>query len=422
MRTLILGAGVSGRAAARLATRLGHRVVVYDRDTVTDLGGLAVVCGTWDPLLLDGVDLVVASPGFGERSPAITDALEAGIEVIGEVEFAWREIDVPTVAVTGTNGKTTVTALIADMLNASGMRAPALGNIGDPVSDWTADPPDVLVVEMSSFQLRFIDRFHCDVAVVTNVAADHLDWHGSVAGYRAAKARIVENQGTDDLVVFDGLDAGASDVAARSAATGVAVAADGSRPLGVVGEHLVWEGVSVPLSSLQVDDPVFHTDLALAGVAALAMGAGPDAVAGVAKAFRPSGHRRELVHEARGVRWIDDSKATNPHAALASISAFDSVVLIAGGLAKGLDVAPLATAAGVRHVVAIGESAPVLLAAAAERGHAAASMEEACRIARRLAVAGDVVLLAPGCASFDMFDSYGARGDAFAAAARSEET
>ncbi|HSJ27044.1 MAG TPA: UDP-N-acetylmuramoyl-L-alanine--D-glutamate ligase [Acidimicrobiia bacterium] len=422
MRTLVLGAGVSGRAAARLATRLRHRVVVYDREAVTDLGGVAVVAGSWDPLLLEGVDLVVASPGFGERSPAITDALEAGIEVIGEVEFAWRQLDVPTVAVTGTNGKTTVTALIADMLSASGVRAPALGNIGDPVSDWTADPPDVLVVEMSSFQLRFIDRFHCQVAVVTNVAADHLDWHASLAGYRAAKARIVENQGPDDLIVFDALDPGAAEVAARSAASGVGVAADGSATLGVVGGRLVWDGASVPLSSLQVEDPVFHTDLALAGVAALAMGASAEAVAGVAQAFVPSGHRRQLVHAARGVRWIDDSKATNPHAALASIAAYDSVVLVAGGLAKGLDVAPLATAPGVKHVVAIGESAPVLLAAAGERGHPAGSMEEACRIARTLAVEGDVVLLAPGCASFDMFDSYGARGDAFAAAARSEDS
>ena len=419
MRTLVLGAGVSGRAAVRLARRLGHRVVVYDRDPVTDLGDVAVVSGSWDRLILDGIDLVVASPGFGERSPAITDALEAGVEVIGEVEFAWREIAAPTVAVTGTNGKTTVTGLIADMLTASGLKAPALGNIGTPVSDWTTEPLDVLVLEMSSFQLRFIDRFHCHVAVVTNVAEDHLDWHGSVAGYREAKARIVSFQTEDDFVVYDALDPGARTVAARSAATPLGVAADGSCAAGVIGGDLVWDGSAVPISALAVDDPVYLTDLALAGVAALAMGADADAVAGVAKEFTPGAHRRQVVFDADGVRWVDDSKATNPHAALASIGAFGSVILIAGGLAKGLDVSPLATAEGVKAVIAIGESAPVLLAAAGERGLAASSMEGAVELARGLAVPGDVVLLAPGCASYDMFESYAARGDAFAAAARS---
>lgn len=420
MRTLILGAGISGRAAVRLASRLGHRVLVYDRNPVSDLGNVSVVSGDWDPLSLEGIDLVVASPGFGERSAPITDAVEAGIEVIGEVEFAWREMSVPTVAVTGTNGKTTVTGLIADMLTASGLRAPALGNIGTPISDWTAEPLDVLVLEMSSFQLRFTDAFHCHVAVVTNVAADHLDWHGSVAGYREAKARIVRNQTAEDVVIFDALDPGAVEVAGRSVATAIGVAVDGSTPLGVVGDELLWDGISVPLSALAVDDPVYHTDLALAGVAALVMGAEPDAVAGVAKGFTPGVHRRQVVFESDGVRWVDDSKATNPHAALASIAAYPSVVLIAGGLAKGLDVAPLATADGVKKVIAIGESAPVLLAAAGDRGIPASSMSEAVELARAVATAGDVVLLAPGCASYDMFDSYGARGDAFAAAARAE--
>lgn len=420
MRTLILGAGVSGRAAARLAIRLGHRVLVYDRHPVTDLSDVAVVSGAWDPLTLQGIDLVVASPGFGERSAAITDALEAGVEIIGEVEFAWREISAPTVAVTGTNGKTTVTTLVSDMLTASGLRAPALGNIGNPVSDWTSEGLDVLVLEMSSFQLRFVDRFHARVAVITNVAADHLDWHGSVAGYREAKARIVANQAADDVVVFDALDEGATSIAARSAATQIGVAVDGSAAVGLIGEQLVWDGLAVSLSDLSVDDPVYRTDVALAGAAALAMGANPEAVVGVAKSFTPGAHRRQMVFESAGVRWVDDSKATNPHAALAAIASYPSVVLIAGGLAKGLDVSPLATAPGVKAVVAIGESAPVLLAAAGERGYPAASMSEAVDLARSIATSGDVVLLAPGCASYDMFESYAARGDAFAAAARSE--
>jgi UDP-N-acetylmuramoylalanine--D-glutamate ligase len=422
MRTLVLGAGVSGKAAVRLALRLGQRTLVYDRHPITDLPGVATVTGRWDPLTLDGIDLVVTSPGFSERAEPITDALEAGIEVVSEVEYAWREMSAPTVAVTGTNGKTTVTGLIADMLTASGMRAPALGNIGTPVSDWTEEPLDVLVVEMSSFQLRFTDRFHCAAAVITNVAADHLDWHPSVAAYHAAKARIVANQEPDDLVTYDALDAGATAIAARSAAAQVGVAHDGSQPFGVVGDHLVWDGARVPTARLAVDDPAYHTDLALAGVAALRMGASAEAVVSVATGFTPGAHRRTVVAELDGIRFVDDSKATNPHAALASIAAFPSVVLIAGGLAKGLDVTPLASAPGVRAVVAIGESAPLLAAAAGVRGHQASSMEEAVRTARSLARPGDVVLLAPGCASFDMFESYVARGEAFATAVRSEMT
>lgn len=432
MRTLVLGAGVSGRAAARLAGRLGHRVVVYDRSPIVDLAGCATLTGEWDPHVLDGIDLVVTSPGFPERAAPITDALEAGVGVVSEIEFAWREMDAPTVAVTGTNGKTTVTSLISGMLTAAGLRAPALGNIGDPVSDWTTEPLDVLVLETSSFQLRFTERFRCEVAVITNAAEDHLDWHGSVASYHAAKARIVANQRPEDLVAYDALDPGASAIAARSAAEKVAVASDGSEAVGVIDDHLCWDGLgwaglgwdglAIPTADLAVHDPAYHTNLSLAGVAALRMGASPEAVRSVATSFLPGAHRRQVVAERDGVRWVDDSKATNPHAALASIAAFGSVVLIAGGLAKGLDVAPLATAPGVRAVVAIGESAPTLLAAAGERGHAASTMDEAVAIARSLAQPGDVVLLAPGCASYDMFESYAARGDAFAAAAGGDVT
>lgn len=275
MRTLVLGAGISGKAAAHLALRLGHRVVVYDRDPVDGLAGIALSTGRWDPLLLDGVDLVVTSPGLPERSAPITDALEAGIEVIAEVELAWRHMDAPTVGVTGTNGKTTVTGLVSDMLEASGLRAPALGNIGSPASDAVGEPLDVVVLELSSFQLRFTEALRCAAAVVTNVAEDHLDWHGTTAGYRAAKAKIVANQTDDDLVVFDALDPGAAAVAFRSAGTKVGVAVDGSRPVGVVRERLDWGGPSVALGSLGVDDPAYLADLAMAGVAALAMGAEP---------------------------------------------------------------------------------------------------------------------------------------------------
>jgi UDP-N-acetylmuramoylalanine--D-glutamate ligase len=422
MRVLVLGAAVSGLAAARLARRLGHAVSVYDRDPATApallASGFGVVTGAWSRDLLDGIDLVVASPGFPERSLPVTETLERGLPLWSEIEFAWRRLDRPTVAITGTNGKTTTTSLTADMLAASGIDARALGNIGDPLSGAIDDPPAVAVVEVSSFQLRFTEAFRPDVAVVVNVAPDHLDWHGSFAAYLAAKQMIVARQRPDDLCIYDADDEGASRVAARAPGRRQAVSVAGvpAGGAGIADGRLYWPGLRLPLDRLRVADPAFLADVLLAGAAALAAGASVEGVAEVAVRFSPGKHRRTVVGEWAGVTYVDDSKATNPHAAVAAIRAYPSVVLIAGGLAKGLEVGPLAEQPNVRCVVAIGESAPVLLGAAGDRGIAAGSMEEAVRIAASVARPGDVVLLAPGCASFDMFSSYAARGDAFAAA------
>lgn len=431
MRILVLGAAVSGLAASRLARDEGHSVTVYDRRpeaAVRLMGeGVGTITGAWDATALAGVDLVVASPGFAERSEPITDALEWGIPVWSEVEFAWRRIEAPCVAVTGTNGKTTVATLISEMLEASGMHAPAFGNIGTPLSSAVGGELDVCVLEVSSFQLRFTECFRPDVAVVTNVAPDHLDWHPSFAAYAAAKRRIVANQRSEDLLVYDRDDQGASELAASAPGRTYPISGR-TRPqrgAGRAGGVLDLGGPVVPVSQLSVDDPAFLSDLAAAGAASLEMGATPGGVVAGARGFHPAAHRRTFVGETGGVRFVDDSKATNPHAALASIEAFPAVVLIAGGLAKGLDVAPLAAHPHVRAVVAIGESAPALVSAAPDRTQRADSMQEAVRRARAAALRGDVVLLAPGCASFDMFESYAARGDAFEEAVStiiSEET
>jgi UDP-N-acetylmuramoylalanine--D-glutamate ligase len=424
MRTLVLGAATSGMAAARLAKRLGHTVTVFDeRPEVAGaiLGqGHAAVTGRWDPTMLDGVDLVVTSPGFPERSRPITETLESGLPLISELEFGWRELGIPTVAITGTNGKTTVTGLVSEMLEASGLAAPPLGNIGDPVSDAVGTGIDRAVLEASSFQLRFIERFHAQVAVVTNVAPDHLDWHGSFESYLAAKLRIVERQGGDDLLVYDSDDAGAARIAARApgrvvAVSGISRTEDGYGP---EAGGLFFGPRSVALSELGVDSPAFLLDLVAAGAAAMDAGADPDAVVAVATRFHPGAHRRQLVASFGGMTFVDDSKASNPHAALASIRSYSSVVLIAGGRAKGLDVRPLAGEPNVRAVVAIGESAPALLEAAGDRGIPARGMAEAVSLAVGVAHPGDVVLLAPGCASWDMFESYAARGSAFSEAVR----
>jgi UDP-N-acetylmuramoylalanine--D-glutamate ligase len=421
-RLLVLGAGVSGAAVAHLATHLGHAVTVYDAEPPSqDLAGAATAVGTWDPLLLSGVDLVVTSPGFSERSAPVVDTLEAGLPIVGEIEFAWRHLPPrPCVAVTGTNGKTTVTELVSEMLEHSGLRAPALGNIGTPLSEAVVDPPDALVVEVSSFQLRFVESFRADAAVLLNLAPDHLDWHGSFAAYAAAKARVFERQRPSDVAVYDADDMGAVQLAAGSAARRIPVS---GRRLpegggGVVSGRLVVGPVSARVDELGVTDPAFLLDLAAACAAAIEVGAEPDAVLETWRTFRPGPHRRTLVAELGGVAFVDDSKATNPHAALAAIRSYPSVVLIAGGLAKGLDVSPLVHESNVRRVVALGTAAADLLAADPDRVEVAPSMEAAVRIAAAASSAGDTVLLAPGCASFDMFESYARRGDAFAAAVR----
>jgi UDP-N-acetylmuramoylalanine--D-glutamate ligase len=412
MRTLVLGGAVSGSAAARLAARIGYRVTVYDANPAVAQSALAEgfssVGGPWDPSLLMGMELVVVSPGIPERADPITDALEAGLPVWSELEFASRHVDAPLIAVTGTNGKTTVTALIADMLKGSGLRAIAAGNIGLALSDVAGGTWDAVAVEASSFQLRFIDSFHPRVAVVLNLAPDHLDWHGSFAAYGAAKARVFENQGIGDVLVFDGHD---PDVVQLVRGAGI-------RKVDFSGGAGLDHGdVRIPEDAFPVDDEAFVGDLRAAAVAALEAGATGAAVEKTIRDFHTGPHRREHVGTWDGVRWVNDSKATNPHAAVASAESYASVVLIAGGRNKGLDLAPVANVETVRHLILIGESAPELAAAAAagQTPHTvASSMEEAVAIADGIATSGDTVLLAPGCTSWDMYPSYAARGDDFA--------
>jgi UDP-N-acetylmuramoylalanine--D-glutamate ligase len=417
-RVLVLGAGVSGIAAARLAARKGMSVTIYD-EAVAEIGddfayGLAF--GDWDPLLLEGIDLVISSPGFSERSRPVVESLERGVPVWSEIEFAFRDIDVPVVAVTGTNGKTSVTEATAAMLDASGLDAPASGNIGSPVSDFTGGSHDLLVVETSSFQLRFTEKFHPVAAAITNVAIDHLDWHGSAYSYQEAKARIYANQTADDLLVYDIDDDGAAKLASGAPSelfpvSGTHLPEGGG---GVDGDTLRVRNVAVEVSDLTSDDPIHLVNLACAAALALRMGANSEGVTAAAIAYRPGAHRRTVVARAEGITWVNDSKATNPHAAVASIRAHGSVILIAGGLAKGVDLTPLVEEENVRMIIGIGEAGPDLVDAAGERGRLAGTLEIAVEAAGAAARPGDTVLLAPGCASFDQFVSYAARGDRFA--------
>ena len=414
MRVLVLGAAVSGRAAARLARDLGNEVTVYDRTAAAleDMEG-KTTAGEWQRRFLSGVDLVVTSPGFPEHSGAIADVLAERVPLVSEMEFAASQMTVPYAAVTGTNGKTTVTSVAADMLTASGVKAIAAGNIGTALSDIALDPPEAVVVEASSFQLRFIDSFHPRVAAILNIAPDHLDWHSSFADYVAAKQRIFENQIGEDILVYDCDDAAAT----------AAVETAPSRPIPVSGRHVPDggygpRGANLVLPAGTVDRPpldaAYTMDLVAAASIAAHLGATLDGIDRTIARFEPGKHRRSVVGSWGGVTWINDSKATNPHAALASVAAYESVILIAGGRNKGLDLRPLGAAPTVRKVIGIGEASGELEAAAVSaRFHAALTLDEAIALADSMAESGDTVLLAPGCASFDMFSSYQQRGEEF---------
>jgi len=421
MTTLVIGAAVSGKAAARLLHAQGHKVVVYDQDpaaleriTADESHG-----GPWDRRYLDGVDLVVTSPGVPEHAPPIADAVQAEVPVWSELELGYRHLQVPVIAVTATNGKTTITELAAEMLTSSGIRAMAVGNIGDPLCGAVGLDIDAVVVEASSFQLRFVETFRARAAVLLNIAPDHLDWHRDFASYAAAKARILERQTAEDIVVFDADDPGA--VAAVAAATGRMVPVSGSRRppqgWGRDGSALVVGDAVIPLDKLPRRDDVMIVDLAAAAAAAMHLGATAQGVAQVAASYHPGHHRREVVGTWDGVTWIDDSKATNPHAALAAIGSFRSVLLIAGGRNKGLDLSALPLQPSVRRVFAIGEAAADLVASGGPVT-VAPDVEAAVAMADEMAHSGDTVLLAPGCASFDMFHSYADRGERFAATVR----
>lgn len=416
MRMLVLGAAVSGKAAANLAKKLGHEVSLYDRRNVSreGLADFALHVGEWQHEILDDIEYVVTSPGFPEHVGPIPDIVRIGLPLVSEMEFAVGQLQVPYAAVTGTNGKTTVTAVAADMLSASGVTAIAAGNIGTALSDVVLDPPEAVVIEASSFQLRFVDEFHPRAAAILNIAPDHLDWHRDINEYIAAKKRIFENQTADDILVFDADDAAATEAVAAAAARLVPVS--GSRlpdgGSGVGGGGLVIGGVTYDKPDL---DRAYTMDLIAAAELASHLGATEHGIATTIARFVPGVHRRTLVGRWGDVAWVNDSKATNPHAAVASVEAFNSVVLIAGGRNKGLDLSPIVAVPSVRKVIGLGEASAEFEAATdADRFLAATDLEHAVALASEIAIPGDTVLLAPGCASFDMFDSYAARGDEFA--------
>ncbi|MFE3630602.1 UDP-N-acetylmuramoyl-L-alanine--D-glutamate ligase [Streptomyces goshikiensis] len=464
----VAGLGVSGISAARALAGLGAVVTVVDngdgdahRARAAELAeqGIEVRLGRLDDgahageVLPEGTELVVTSPGWKPDSPLFAAAAEAGVDVVGDVEIAWQLREsrpgrkaAPWLAITGTNGKTTTTQMLASILKAAGLRTAAVGNIGTPIVDVVTgeEEYDVLAVELSSYQLHWAPSLRAHSAAVLNLAPDHLDWHGSMEAYAADKGRIYE--GNTVACVYNVADRATEDLVAEAdveegcRAIGFTLGAPGPSMLGVVDGILVDRAFvenrqknAQELAEVKdVNPPAPHNIANALAAAALAraFGVEPRAVRDGLRNFRPDAHRVAHVDEVDGVVYVDDSKATNTHAAEASLAAFETVVWIAGGLAKGATFDELVrkSAKGLRGVVLIGADRALIAEALArhapevpvvdlERTDTGA-MLAAVREAARLAEPGDTVLLAPACASMDMFANYNKRGDAFADAVR----
>ncbi len=464
VRVVVAGFGVSGYAAADNLLFLGAQVTALDEATseakaekaelLETLGATVRLEAGATAVLPDDVDLVVTSPGWKPSAPLLVQAAERGIPVWGEVELAWRLRDpdtaAPWLAVTGTNGKTTTVQMLQSILLAAGLRVAAVGNVGLPIVEAVMDPDpyDVLAVELSSFQLHYTHSMSAEAAAVLNLAEDHLDWYDGADGmrdYAADKARIFER--VQRACVYNLADAATeemvreADVVEGARAVGFTLGTPSSGDVGLVEDLLVDRAFIEERSSsaaelCTLDDlasqaPHFVANALAAAALARAHGVSQQAVRDGLRAFRPDGHRIALVAEHDQVAWVDDSKATNPHAAQSSLGAYDPVVWVAGGLAKGARFDDLVVAARdrLRGVVLLGRDrqviadalsrhapdVPVIDVGADDTGD---PMERVVDAAAGLARPGDTVLLAPGCASMDMFVSYAHRGDEFADAVR----
>lgn len=430
----VVGFGTTGRAVARALLAGGDEVTVFDDGCPPEAALAAAAIGVAvEPMptgaalsaRLEGCELVVPSPGVPVGHPLLVAAAAAGVPVQAEIELAARVVERAGrpryVAITGTNGKTTVTTLVTAILDASGLRAVAAGNIGVPMIEAVACECDVVVTEVSSFQLQFTETFRPAVSCWLNLAPDHLDWHPSLDHYAAAKARVWANQGGGDTAVFNADDPVVATAAAQIpvGVDQVTFGLDQPADYRVVHDRLVDSGGATVIRLDQLPRALPHDQANALAAAAVAKAAGATA-AGCRDALAstpPLPHRVSLVGSGDGVAWYDDSKATTPASVLAAVAGFSSVVLIAGGRNKGLDLTALrATVPPVRAVVAIGEAAGAVGTAFSGLAPVtiASSMDAAVEAAHALAHAGDAVVLSPGCASFDWYTSYADRGDDFA--------
>jgi UDP-N-acetylmuramoylalanine--D-glutamate ligase len=416
MTSLVIGAGRSGVALARHLAGSGERVRVIDskfvpdvEDTLTQLvPGVEVMVGGYDDGVLDGVDAVYASPGVPWDSELLNHARTAGLSVSSEIDLFLRLCPGTVIGITGTNGKTTTTALTGSVLAAGDRPVIVGGNIGDTVLDRLAEvtPAHWVVLELSTFQLESVEKPRIHIGVILNITPDHLDRHGTFERYTDLKARAIEFAGADDYAILNGRDAVVRGLASRTSA------------------QVVWFDQHKPVPPMHL--PGRHNlenALAAAAIGRIA-GLSDDAIDEAVREFKGVEHRLELVGEWGGVRWYNDSKATNPDAARVALRAFPDtpLILIAGGYGSGFELGPwvVDVLANVEAVVLIGASADLL--AEQLRGHPkvlrAGELEEAIEMAAGLARPGGVVLLSPAYKSFDMFKDYEDRGRRFKALVR----
>ena len=467
LRVVVLGLGVSGFSVADTLAELGAKTLVVAEKAEADLLDILDVIGV--PHLTGesakGVpaevvdlkpDLIVVSPGVRPEHEMLTWAARNSVAVWVDIDLAWRLRDKTErlahwFTVTGTNGKTTTVQLLTEMLNAGGIKTEACGNIGKPILDAIRDPEgfDALVVELSSFQLHYLGQIFPFSSAVLNLADDHLDWHGGFEEYRAAKAKVYEN--TVAACVYNVMDKATeamvedADVVDGARAIGFTLGIPTRSQFGYV-EDILCDRAYLEdrannaleiatledISEIGVLTPHLMANVAAATALARSAGVEPDRIRQAIRGFRLDAHRIELVAEADGIRWIDDSKATNPHAANASLASFERVVWIVGGLLKGVDISSLverhkgSLAAAIvigadRTAVleALTANAPEVPVEEIASGSGSEVMQAAVAAAARFAIEGDVVLLAPAAASMDQFKDYADRGTSFAVAVRS---
>ena len=425
----VLGAGLSGAAAALLLRSEGANVTVLDsaeekrllRSTIDNLRaqGVRVVCGSEADQNSDRYDFVVASPGIDPASRLGRNFWSRKIDIIGELELGWRSVETPVIAVTGTNGKTTTTEMLAQMLNQCGQKTIACGNIGKPLSEVAREKIkyDVLTVEVSSFQLETIRTFHPSIALWLNFAPDHLDRYNSVGEYRAAKLRLFENQTSDDVAIIN-----ANESLPELSARKITFSAYTNRADFRLSEGaIVFENQPVlRLSQTKLRGSHNIENLMATLAAGHARGLSSEQMVPALCAYEPQPHRCEFVRQINGVDYINDSKATNLDAVEKALQAQTKpVILIAGGKDKGFTYETLRALVKekVRSTILIGEMAKQIARDwdGAVKSEFASSLAEAVERAHATAKSGEIVLFSPGTSSFDMFKSYADRGDQFRA-------
>lgn len=443
----VVGLGKSGIAAARYLLKKGAVVTVSDLKTELELGAVAaevrelgarMSLGFHDAKIIESAEMVVLSPGVSNQISGITSALARGAPVIGEMELALTELSRPVIAVTGTNGKTTTTALIGHLLESAGVNVCVAGNIGAPLLDALEDAgrADYVVLEVSSFQIETTPSLKAQIGILLNVTPDHLDRHATFEAYAQCKARLIERIPEKGWGIYNAADRDASRFVLSAHCGLIPFDATGRRIDGRGLPQAAWFGEGdlvvrvskdsenrYPLAKVGLEG-IHNRENMLAALAACELcGADSHELLRGLESFKGLPHRLELVGEYRGIRYYDDSKGTNIGATIRAIEGFaEPIILIAGGISKGVDFAPLAlqVAKRVKKAILIGESAPLIQEAF--KGHTetvrAKTMTDAVRFAAESANPGDVVLLSPACASFDMFRDYAHRGEEFAMAVK----